>query len=75
MVGCSELTRSVFRLLPECQKVLEKPDKQALVGEAFKDTVINVTVKEQKHFGAVIGSRDFLENYVSEKVDNSGSAK
>ena len=36
----------------------------------FKDIVINVTVEGQKHLGAVIGSRDFLENYVSEKVDN-----
>ena len=32
--------------------------------------VINVTVEGQKHLGAVIGSRDFLENYVSDKVDN-----
>ena len=36
----------------------------------MRDTVINVTDEGQKHLGAVIGSRDFLENYVSEKIDN-----
>ena len=36
----------------------------------FKDTVINITVEGQKHLGAVIGSRDFLESYVSDKVED-----
>ena len=34
----------------------------------FLLTVINVTVEEQKHIGAVIGSRDYLQEYVNEKV-------
>ena len=38
--------------------------------EVFKDTAINVTVEGQKHLGAVIGSREYLEEYVSEKVTN-----
>ena len=42
--------------------------KEALVREAFKDTIINVTVEGQKHLGAVIGSRDYLQDYVNEKV-------
>ena len=36
----------------------------------FKDTVINITVEGQKHLGAVIGSREFLESYASDKVEN-----
>ena len=61
-----------FDYFPNAKKcwIIAKPDKQALVSEAFKDTVINVTVEGQKHLGAVVGSRDFLESYVSEKVDN-----
>ena len=61
-----------FGYFPNAKKcwIIAKPDKQALVSEAFKDTVINVTVEGQKHLGAVVGSRDFLESYVSEKVDN-----
>ena len=48
--------------------IIAKPEKEALVREVFKDTVINVTVEGQKHLGAVIGSRDYLEDYVNEKV-------
>ena len=40
----------------------------ALVREVFKDIVINVTVKGEKHLGAVIVSRDYLPDYVKEKV-------
>ena len=36
----------------------------------FKDTAVNVTIQGQKHLGAVIGSRKYLEEYVSEKVTN-----
>ncbi|PFX13573.1 hypothetical protein AWC38_SpisGene22326, partial [Stylophora pistillata] len=48
--------------------IIAKPEKEALVREAFKDTAINVTVEGQKHLGAVIGSRDYLQDYVNEKV-------
>jgi len=40
------------------------------VKEVFKDTAVNVTVEGQKHLGAVIGSLEYLEEYVSEKVTN-----
>ena len=30
---------------------------------------MNVTVQGQKHLGAVIGSREYLEEYVSENGD------
>ena len=48
--------------------IIAKPEKEALVREAFKDTVINVTAEGQKHLGAAIGSRDYLQDYVNEKV-------
>ena len=36
----------------------------------LKGTAVNVTVQGQKHLGAVIGSREYLEEYVSEEVTN-----
>ena len=48
--------------------IIAKPEKEALVREALKDTVNNVTVEGQRHPGAVIGSRDYLQDYVNEKV-------
>ena len=36
--------------------------------EIFQDTVINVAVEGQKHLVAVIGSRDYLQDYVNKKV-------
>ncbi|PFX20828.1 hypothetical protein AWC38_SpisGene14690 [Stylophora pistillata] len=33
-------------------RIFAKPEKEALVREAFKETVINVTVEGQKHLGA-----------------------
>ena len=50
--------------------IIAKPAKEESVREAFKDTSINVTVQGQKHLGAAIGSREYLEEYVSEKVTN-----
>ena len=43
--------------------IIAKPEKQALAREVFNDTAVNVTVEGQRHLGAVIGSRDFLENF------------
>ena len=37
---------------------------------AFKETGINVTVQGQRHLGAVIGSREYVEEYVNDKVTN-----
>ena len=38
--------------------------------EVFHGTDINVTVHGQKHLGAALGSREYLEEYVNEKVSN-----
>ena len=37
---------------------------------ASKETAINVTVQGQRHLGAVIGSREYAEEYVNDKVTN-----
>ena len=48
--------------------VITKPDRENIVKEAFKGTAINVTVQGQRHLGAVIGSREYVEEYVNDKV-------
>jgi len=39
-----------------------------MVKEAFKGTAINVTFQSQRHLGAAIGSRVYVEEYVNDKV-------
>ena len=58
-----------FGYFPNDRKcwIIAKPAKEESVREAFKDTSINVTVQGQKHLGVSIGSREYLEEYVSEK--------
>ena len=46
-----------------------KPKREQAAREVFRDTAINVTIEGHKHLGAALGSRSFLEEYVSEKVD------
>ena len=36
--------------------------------EAFKGTAIDVTVQDQRHLGAAIGSREYVEEYVNDQV-------
>ena len=38
--------------------------------EAFKGTAINVTVQGQRHLGAAIGSQEYVEEYVNDKVNS-----
>ena len=38
--------------------------------EAFKEPAVNVTVQGQRHLGAVIGSPEYVEEYVNDKVAN-----
>ncbi|PFX22499.1 Receptor-type tyrosine-protein phosphatase F [Stylophora pistillata] len=47
-----------------------KPEKESAAKAVFADTEINVTSEEQKHLGAVLGSRAFLEEYVGDKVED-----
>ena len=50
--------------------IIVKPEKEESVREAFRRTAIKVTVHGQKHLGAAQGSREYLEEYVNEKVSN-----
>ena len=61
-----------FGYFPNDRKcwIIAKPAKEESVRKAFKDTSINVTVQREKHLEAAIGSRKYLEEYVSEKVTN-----
>ena len=46
--------------------IIAKPDKLECVKEVFKETNINITSEGNKHLGAAIGSREYLDEYVSE---------
>ena len=61
-----------FGYFPNDKKcwIIAKPAKEENFREVFKETSINVTVQGQKHLGVAIGSREYLEEYVSEKVSN-----
>ena len=38
------------------------------MNEAFKETAVNATAQGQRHLGAAIGSREYVEEYVNDKV-------
>ena len=50
--------------------IITKPDREIIVKEAFKGTAINVAVQGQRHLGAAIGSQEYVEEYVNDKVAN-----
>ena len=56
---------------PSPQKcwLIVKPEKEQAAKEIFSETAINITTEGRKHLGAALGSRDFLEEYVGEKVE------
>ena len=56
---------------PSPQKcwLIVKPEKDQAAKEIFSETAINITTEGCKHLGAALGSRDFLEEYVGEKVE------
>ena len=59
-----------FGYFPNAKKwwIISKADKDASAKDVFSGTAVNVSVQGQKHLGAVIGSRDYLEEYVNGKV-------
>ena len=50
--------------------LIVKPEKEEAARDLFDQTSINISTRGQKHLGAVLGSRSYLEEYVSEKVDD-----
>ena len=43
---------------------------EIIVKEAFKGTAVNVTVQGQRHLDVAIGSQQYVEEYVNDKVTN-----
>ena len=56
---------------PNPQKcwLIMKPEKDWPTKEIFSETTFNITTEGCKHLGAALGSRDFFEEYVDEKVE------
>ena len=56
---------------PNPQKcwLIVKPEKERPAKEIFSETTINITTEGRKHLGAALGSREFFEEYVDEKVE------
>ena len=57
-----------FQSPPKCWLIV-KPEKEHAAKEIFSETAINITTEGRKHLGAALGSRDSLEEYVGEKVE------
>ena len=49
--------------------ILAKQGKEDAAREVFRDAAINISTQGQKHLGAVLGSRTYLEEYVNGKVE------
>ena len=50
--------------------LIVKPEKERPAKEIFSGTTINITTEGRKYLGAALGSRDFFEEYVDEKLRN-----
>ena len=49
--------------------LITKPEKEETAKEMFSGTAVNISSHCQRHLGAVLGSREYLEEYVNEKVE------
>jgi hypothetical protein len=60
-----------FGYFPEAKKswLIVKPNLYIKAKSAFKDTNIQITIEGKRHLGAIVGSPQFKEQYVSEKID------
>ena len=61
-----------MRYFPNAKKcwLIVKPEKEEVARDLFGQTSINISTRGQKHLGAVLGSRSYLEEYASEKVND-----
>ena len=57
--------------LPNAKKcwLITKPDKEETARKVFAGTSVNVSSQGQRHLGAVLGSREYFEDYVNGKVE------
>lgn len=49
--------------------LITKPEREENAKEIFAGTAVNISSQGQRHLGAVLGSREYLEEYVNEKVE------
>ena len=50
--------------------LVTKPEKENEAMDVFGDTAIKISTQGQKHVGAVLGSRPYLEEYMRGKVED-----
>ena len=50
------------------RRIIAKPNKKETVKEVFKETAVNIKVKEKIHLGMAISSREYQEEYINKKV-------
>ena len=67
MVGRAGPGLGYFPNAKKCWLIV-KPCREEGARGLFAGTAINVTTGEQKHLGALLGSRSYLEEYVNDKV-------
>ena len=72
MVGCTKRIGTELGIFPSAKKcwLIAKPKKEETARDLCGRTSINISTQGQKHLGAALGSRSYLEEYVSEKVDD-----
>ena len=54
--------------LPAKTILIVKPDEREQAEEVFRDTGVKITIEGERHMGAVIGSQEYKESYVMNKV-------
>ena len=67
-VLCSLGPKYGYNPLPKKTILIVKPEFKLQAEEIFKDTKVRITTEGERHMGAVIGSHEFRETYVSNKV-------
>ena len=50
--------------------IVKDPSHLPFAEETFADTGVKITVDGERHLGAVIGSDQFRENFVQQKISN-----
>ena len=59
-----------YYINPKRSWLVVKPEKEVRAKEMFAGTGINISTKGQKHLGAALGSRSYLDHYVGGKVED-----
>ena len=52
--------------------LITRPDKEETARKVFAGTAVNLSSQGQRHLGAVLGSREYFEDYVNGKVGGEG---